>query len=323
MHRNTELNKMIESFSELYWLKPVDIVWDAVNAYHIRNMIKDKEIILDLGCGDGLYTALMFGGRLPKEYDRFISTKTQHQKIGKNQEGDIYKHPSKIKGLEKKPKRKINYGLELKQYHIDIAKSLGIYERILKGSFNKIPLDNTIIDKIFSIFAFYWGDDLDIQVNEVRRVLKMEGEFIVNLPSEHLFDLHIAKRISEETDYSDNLRKFMKVLDGGRRKLTCRYARSLKEWKLYFEKHGFEFIEAVPVVNEIMFVLQDISQRPFLPFLFQMFDLDTLRQNKDKIKQYLCTKVYPKLIDHLLEYESRPDVRHAYYLIRIKKKKRI
>lgn len=69
---NKDLFKeLLSEFSKLYWLKPVDIVWDAVVAYHIRNFIGENYKIMDLGCGDGLFSAITFGASLPLEYGPF------------------------------------------------------------------------------------------------------------------------------------------------------------------------------------------------------------------------------------------------------------
>lgn len=319
MERDIQLNELLYGFSELYWLKPVDIVWDAVNAYHIQKRIGDDEIILDLGCGDGLYSALMFGGRLKISYDRFLNVKPDNQMIRDDQFGDIYAEPVRVNGLIKKPRRLINYGLELKQHHINVATSLGIYRSIIKGRFENIPIANNKIDKIYSVFAFYWGDDIVKQFKEVHRVLRKEGELLVNLPSEFLYDLHIAKKISEDLKYSDLIRNYMSSLDGGRRKLTTRYAKSIEGWREYIEKFGFEIIEIFPVVNELLFFLQDIAQRPFLPTFFKMANEKRFINYRDSVKTYLCREVYPSLIKDLLKYEGKQDVRHGYYLIRASK----
>jgi ubiquinone/menaquinone biosynthesis C-methylase UbiE len=318
--RNKALNELIASFSELYWLKPVDIVWDAVNAYHVEKFIKLNDIILDLGCGDGLYSFLMFGGRLPLEYDRFVNVKPAFQKIESGQGGDIYTGLKTIVRPLKMPRRKIDFGLELKTRHIKVAESLGIYNRIMQASFEKIPLEDEVVDKVYSIFAFYWGNDLAAQTKEVRRVLKTGGELIVNLPSEYPGQLHISKRIAQDNKYSDSLRAFMEKMDGGRFKLTTRHARNVKQWQDFFVKQGFEFMDCIPVVNEIVFVMQDISQRPFLPYFFAMLKQKGFSNFRQKVKKFLCTKVYPNFIDELLRYEGDPKVRHGYYIIRARKK---
>jgi ubiquinone/menaquinone biosynthesis C-methylase UbiE len=48
--------------------------------------------------------------------------------------------------------------------------------RILDGSFEKIPLDSSSVDYIYSIFAFHWTTDLAAAVEEMARVLKPTAE---------------------------------------------------------------------------------------------------------------------------------------------------
>jgi ubiquinone/menaquinone biosynthesis C-methylase UbiE len=48
--------------------------------------------------------------------------------------------------------------------------------RILNGSFESIPLDSASVDYLYSIFAFHWTTDLNRSVEELRRVLKPDGE---------------------------------------------------------------------------------------------------------------------------------------------------
>lgn len=319
MKRDAKLNVLLKAFSELYWLKPVDIVWDAVSSYHIQKMINKDDILLDLGCGDGLLTTLMLGGELPVEYDRFINVIPENQTIGDLQFGDIYSNPVKAPYLKKKPNINVDYGLELKPHHIKVAESLNIYNKIIEGRFENIPLPDKIVNKIFSIYAFYWGDDLDLQMKEVRRVLMNNGEFIVILPSEHLYNLHLAKKMADDKNTSKHLKSFFEELDGGRRLLVERYVRSKKEWRDFFEKHSFTVMEEIPVVNEIMFTMQDICQRPFLPMFFYMSKQEKFREYRDSVKMYLCKNVYPKLINNLLRFENDKTVNHAYYIYRVKK----
>jgi SAM-dependent methyltransferase len=317
MERNDVLNGLLKTFSELYWLKPVDIVWDSVNAYHIQKMIGNDENILDLGCGDGMYATLMFGGKLSKDYDRFLNVNPVNQAIKENQFGDIYSNPVINENvLARSPRRKINVGLELKTHHIRVAESLGVYDQIIKGKFEEFTWDGKAFDKIFSIFAFYWGDDLASQFRQVRTVLDKDGEFIVNLPSEHLFDLHAAKKMSEEKSASPLMKDYFDRLDGGRRELTSRYGRTVKEWEKTFDENGFEIVETIPIVNELLFTLQDVAQRPFLPMFFKMADDKKFQHLRQGVRDYLCEEVYPDLIDELLQYESDPAINHGYYLFR-------
>ena len=69
-------------------------------------------------------------------------------------------------------------------------------------------MKNSKVDCIFSIFAFYWGNNIKEQNKEANRVLK-GGEFVVTLPSEHLSDMHHAYNLSRNMKISSNLRELL------------------------------------------------------------------------------------------------------------------
>lgn len=318
MLNNPKLKRLIGTFSELYWLKPIDIIWDAVTAYHVQKWIGQDDVLMDMGCGDGYFSALMLGAKLPLSHDRFINVISTDQKIKQDQSGDIYRNQFIAPGLEKKPRRKIDFGLELKPHHVRIAESLHIYKKIIAGRFESLDIKDGIVDKVYSVFAFYWGSDLGKQIMEVRRILRKHGEFIVTLPSEYLSGMHICKRLAGE-ERNKKVKLYFENLDGGRSSLTTRYARSEREWRVWFDKNGFKIIEVIPVVNKVMFVHQDISQRVFLPALFRLANSKNFEQFRVEVKKQVCEKLYPPLLNGLLKLESDPEVEHAYYLFRVKK----
>lgn len=319
MIKDQIFQELVSEFSRLYWLKPADIVWDAVPAYHIRKFVGEKDRVLDLGCGDGLFSAITFGARLPLGYDRFINAAPQNQKIGEGQGGDIYSNPKPAPELLQKPIRKIDAGLELKAHHLRVAESLGLYDQLFESDFRKIPcLDNTF-DKVYSAMAFYWGDDMSAQLKEVRRVLSDKGEFLVTLTSEHMYDMHLSKKLSEDKNISSPMKKFLEELDGGRRAFVTRHGRTVDQWIGLMAEHGFEVTATVPIINEIMFALQDISQRPFQKMFMKMAGEESFAPLRGQVKQYLCDKVYPDLLDEILMYEGKEQVRHGMYLFRAKK----
>jgi len=318
---NLKKDELLASFSELYWLKPYDIPWDAINAFNIYKKIGKDDVLLDFGCGDGTYSALMFGARLPIEYDRFCGAKPKHQAILSNQEGDVYNSSELVPTLFKKPERRINTGLDVKERHLKVAKTLNLYDQLVLGSFEENDLESTTFDKVYSVFSFYWADDIVKATNNVRRVLKKNGEFIVNVPSEHLHEMHLTKKLAEQNINQGHVGKYFDMLDGNRRILTTRYSRSKSEWTKYFGNHGFDVLDVIPTVNKLLFILQDISQRPFLPALINHFNNKVTKERRILLKRYLCEKVYPEFLKQFYEgIEGNPGVEHAYYLFHLKKR---
>ncbi len=317
--------KNIKEFQKLYWLKPVDAIWDGVNAYYVNNFLaKKKGNLLDLGCGDGLNTALTFGAKIQNNYDRFAEASSKFTSIKaktkrSDQFGDAYlkQKPTKLKT---NPKFKIDFGFEKKDHHIKVAKSLGIYNKVVKGEFNDLSFfEDKSIDKIMSVFAFYWGDNLHKQLNEIKRILKKDGLFVVNLPSEHLPKIHHAFNLSQDKKISKNLKKMFYELDGNRKNFVSFHSRTLKKWKLLFKKYNLQYVSSKRIINEKMFFIQDIVQRFYMPSLIQ--------HNK-KNKKFL--KLREKFIDinesymkNLLQEELNigSNDRFGYYCVKFKKNK--
>jgi ubiquinone/menaquinone biosynthesis C-methylase UbiE len=322
MNKN-ELNSIVEEFTKAYWIKPVDTIWNSVNCWYVKNLlgnIKGKKI-LDLGSGDGLTAAVMFGGKIHPEYDRFRSAQAVFTRINPDKKGnrsgqfgDIYSRPIKAR-LIKKPKVKINYALELKKYHNFVSKSLGIYENIIQSSFNDIKLPDNSVDKVYSIFAFYWGDNIQKQLLEVNRVLKKDGDFIVNLPSEHLKKIHHAYNLSKDKKISKNLREMLAMMDGNRKNFVSYHGKSIPEWKKIFKNKGFKIVQVKKIINEKLFFTQDIVQRFFLPSLIEF-----VNKNKNILKyRNKIVEVHKRYLDDLLKDELNIKDRHGYYTIKFKK----
>jgi len=314
------LDEIISSFARFYWLKPADVVWDSVNAYYIRDMlqVEKDDVVLDLGAGDGVNTSLMFGGKIHPNYDRFISAKVKQQEIGNNQFGDIYDEPI-LGRLEKAPNLKIDYALELKNHHIKVAKSLNIYKKIIQSDFENVSVNKGSIDKIFSVFAFYWGENMQKQLSEVHRVLNKNGKFALNVPSEHLKSMHIAKQISSMKGIGTTFREFAKNLDGGRSEFVSRHSRSQDEWTSLFVENGFKVIQVKKIVNETMFFIQDSAQRVFFPIL-----LNLIQENREIFthRDFVVDNLVKPFVYSILDYELKinGDDRHGYYTFLLEKK---
>ena len=311
--------QLLRSFSDLYWLKPYDIPWDAITAWHVAQRIGPDDAVLDLGCGDGLFSALMFGGRLAPETDRFVAANAQHQAIRAGQEGDIYTQ-SWTPRLTTRPTRAIDEGLELKAYHLRIAESLGIYDHMTQGAFETHALSAERFDAVFSVFALYWADNLGRSLDNVHRVLKAGGRLLVTLPSEHLRGMHLARQLADANRDQEPIGRYFDTLDGGRCRLTTRYANSPAAWDRLLSSHGFDLLETIPVVNKLLFTMQDLTHRPLLPVLIAHANRLAPDQRL-ALKQYLCDIVYPEWLTQFYDgLEGRADIEHAYYLFHLRKR---
>ena len=98
-----------------------------------------------------------------------------------------------------------------------------------------------------------------------------------------------------------------------------RHSGNPERWQALLEEYGFETVGVVPIINEIMFLLQDISQRPFLKMFFEMAEREDFQSFRSRAKEYLCDEIYPKFIQEMLQYEGDNNVRHGMYLITARK----
>lgn len=111
--------------------------------------IKEGEVLLDLGCGQGFF--------MEKIFDKYSNTKI--------------------------------YGIDLSSKLLEIAESKFFKNKnaFLKqtDAINLSHIKNTSIDKVYSVLALQNMSDLDAVIKEVKRVLKKTGRciFVINHPS--------------------------------------------------------------------------------------------------------------------------------------------
>ena len=74
---NTKLENLLASFSKEFWFAPSDVFLRATEAY-IWSKQKIKSPVLDIGCGDGRISKLLFQGR--KKIDVGLDVDSQEVK---------------------------------------------------------------------------------------------------------------------------------------------------------------------------------------------------------------------------------------------------
>lgn len=123
---------VVKSILEANWLRPETAVWRSMDALMLRK-IRLAQPVLDLGCGDGIFSFLALGGgKIRPDYDAYSLLGGSLDKM------DIYnsKRKNKKPKLLKRPRLRIT-GLDHKQNLLGSAENLGFYERLVRHNLNR------------------------------------------------------------------------------------------------------------------------------------------------------------------------------------------
>lgn len=192
------------------------IIWRSPEIASLSNIIL-KRPILDLGCGDGRFTKIMF-------------------------------------------KDKLDYGLDLSEKDIELAKKVNSHFQYLVGDAHKIGLPNKSIQTVFSNSVVEHITNLEGVLKEISRVLKSNGNFIftTHAPSsknfwgsKFLYKLGLNFiGVRYENFFVKQLQ--LKTLWGGMR------------WEKELRKVGLEIVELKTTTPPISSFLYEF----FMPFTF-------------------------------------------------------
>lgn len=251
LFKDKELEQVYDELLALNWLRPESALFRFIETKILLGL-KDKYLkypTLDLGCGDGLFTAILFGARLNKNYDAYQSVDFKQK--------DIYNSYTKLPDdfLEKKP-LKIGFGIDIKEKAAAKAKELNVYDEVKAGDIRELPFENGSVNSVFSnMINDIKEEDLGPVFKEANRVLKKGGYFIFTSPT---------PRFKEFLFYYN---KNKKELDRGRSKWQ---GRQLPFWKKLFKENSFQLIEYIEYGDVDMVQFWDTGFRPFFHYLMAL-----------------------------------------------------
>ena len=157
------LDDSLNGLLNAYWIRPEAAIHRTLDILQMKNVVFKKPI-LDLGCGNGVFSFLFFGGKFNSDFDvyQWVPDTTNFIK-GR----DIYNQSTKYKPkILKKPKTKVDVGIDWKQSLLDNANKLGLYDKTVQHDLNKkLPFDDNSFSTIFSNDMFWINkiDDLLLQ----------------------------------------------------------------------------------------------------------------------------------------------------------------
>ena len=262
LFKDKELERVYDELLSINWLRPESVLFRFIEA-KILLVLKNKYLkypILDVGCGDGLFTSVLFGGRINKKYDAYLAVDFSQK--------DIYNSYAKIPAdfFEKKPTR-IGFGLDIKENSVLAANGLKVYDEVKTGDARKLPFGGESVNSIFSnMLDDIKTGDLEAVFAEANRVLKPNGYFIFTTPTERfkksLFYYNKAKMAKKKGSKKEYAR-FLE-LDRGR---SAWESRPLRLWKEIFKETSFSMVEYTEYGNTDFIQFWDTGFRPFFSHL--------------------------------------------------------
>jgi SAM-dependent methyltransferase len=284
------MNRYLPPLLEYFWLRPETAVWRAMDCAALHD-IEFKAPILDIGCGDGALSFMRAGGRYALDYD-FSSQTANLDRFFKNE--DIYDHfdGRRIGNVVDRPARyQIDFGYDHKQALLDKAGLTGLYKKTIAGDANKyLPFETESIATVYSNIL-YWLEDYPATLREIARVMRQDGQCILQVPSENFRDFSFYQRLFVKT--KDPRWAWLKLLDRGRSD-NIKNCRSQAEWTKDFEAAGLKVANCTAYLPKLVLEVWDIGLRPISPMLIEMAN-ELTPEKRAEIKAKWVANLLPML----------------------------
>jgi SAM-dependent methyltransferase len=281
--------KLYKNFLNFLWLRPENAVLDTLRAADFRKVLKKylkkNKKILDISCGDGIFSFICAGGELNVNNDAFSSIKNK-KRSSKFDAYDFFDKNYKIK-IKKKPLFRFHTGTDWKNNMLKKASKTKLYKNLqLHNNMKKFEINDNNFDLVFSNSA-YWVKNLNFHISEMTRVTKVGGHIYLQMKFKDSYLKTIVKNKSKFLLGN----KFYEIIDAGR----------LKTWKGILVKKefdkvlkGFKNIKIIyykPLYGDLVALLWDVGFRPLFKPLHEMAR-GLSKNNYIKIKKQWVDIIY-------------------------------
>ena len=259
-HSPSETSPLWLRYLSAFWLRPETALICFAEARALREIASDRrDRWLDLGCGDGIHSALAAGWSFDDAFDAFQGLDLAA--------ADIYHHwdPARFGAEVTERGETIAIGCDIKETAIERSRALGVFDRLILADATELPIDAGSIDGIFSNMLRDLGPTLGPALAECCRVLSDDGRLYISAMTPHYADnLYFAPLAQKSV--SDGLPeeyvRFLLRLDRGR-SVFCRQQLSAEKWNELLHEAGLEVVRTVPLVGAKTIKFWDVGFRPF------------------------------------------------------------
>lgn len=289
------MKPVLAQLLELFWLRPETALWRAFDCLLMERFSLNGRSA-DLGCGDGLLSYVMAGGRIA-DYDVFMNVAGLD---GFNKGSDIYNATA--------PRRRLNisdaglryrftWGIDHKAGLLSKARRLGgFYESTLARDLDEpLPLPEGSLDSAFSNIL-YWLKDPGKVLSGWRSLLKTSSRLVLFVPNESFK----RKAWLYYAAPHRGGRRYLNFFDRGYGPLI-RHAYRGARWESIFKRAGFRVAAHEPYLTDPVMDIWNVGTRPISPLLISM--AEKLRPSERRRAKAEWVKFFADFLDPVVEGE--------------------
>ena len=285
------------AFLNLYWLRPETALWRTLDCLALKD-VEFHPPIIDIGCGDGVFSFTRAGGLFDPSYDVFIHTGKLDSFFLNVDIYDSFENKNSSPRVIREPAYTIDVGLDNKEALLKKALSTRLYKEVKLADANKIlPVENSSFRTIFSNIL-YWIEKYPLTLREMNRIVADDGIVVLHVPNETFHEYSFYYRLHVKT--SNHAWKWLHPIDRGRSQ-NIKFCRSFEEWRDDFVAAGFKVIHHRQYLSKTVLEAWDIGLRPISPYLIEMTNKLNPNDRAD-IKHKWIQGIVP-LIEPLCELE--------------------
>ena len=310
--KEEEKIELLTAFLNLFWLRPENAYASTLKSLVLKPYPFSKPII-DVGCGDGLFSFTTLGGRLDLGFDTFLDVANLEKVRNKNADMfDSYDKKTYIPKIIKPPSLKIEYGTDFKQNSLLKAANLDLYGKlVLHDNNEKMPFENNSLMTLYSNTPHY-VNNMEFHLSELKRIIRPEGLVLLSVVTDKIKDYTLGH-------YAPFLgANLAKIIDRGRLD-AWKNLKSFSWWQKKLKQLDFDIVAHKGFMGKVQSYVWDIGLRPLAPHLVKMANNLDKKQRREIKGEWIAHCI--DLLMPLVNLEPSSDEECSEFLFVLKKRR--
>jgi SAM-dependent methyltransferase len=267
----------------IYWLRPETALARAEDCIFVRDYCREyleRGKNIEMGCGNGLLSFIMAGGKIDFEYDVFLDV--DNPELYSTTPKDIFDKISdrKVKFDDSLLKYSYDYGVDWKEGLLSQSgRYSNLYKKVLQADLNQAVQLEKKYDTIFCNML-YWLNDPQEVLEKWGSLLKENGKIILFLTNQNFKDrgwLYYKAPHKGTLDY-------LNYFDRGYGEMSFKDF-TKDQWEEIFKKAGYSVEKCVNARNDTIMNIWNIGTRPIASPIMIMAEKLGLNERRE-VKKY-------------------------------------